>query len=230
MNIQHHALFPVLVTESFYEKKDEFKNKFNSQIMKYISPEGFSNERTGHVFMHHEIEFYDLFNFITKIAKSYLQQLNIDSEIFDFNIVKSWMNIIRNRGTPLHFHGDAHLSFSYYVNVPDDAAFPIIFHNQLVNRMEPFPGIIEWNCDGNWTWLNSYTWKFIPKEGQLFVFPAKLFHETPETFFDPDYPVKNVNDLKSKRVSIAGDIILTYKERTAKCLGLQPIHNWKTFD
>jgi hypothetical protein len=38
-----------------------------------------------------------------------------------------------------------------------------------------------------------------------------------------------VEQLKNKRISIAGDFMLTHKNKTSQFLGLQPIKNWKTY-
>ena len=61
------------------------------------------------------------------------------------------------------------------------------------------------------------------------VFPSAMGHETPMLSDEEDYGVKDLADLKSRRLSIAGDVIITYKELAAKPLGLQPVKNWRTF-
>jgi hypothetical protein len=34
-------------------------------------------------------------------------------------------------------------------------------------------------------------------------------------------------NIKDRRISLAGDFVLTLKEKTARSMGLQPISNWR---
>jgi hypothetical protein len=44
-----------------------------------------------------------------------------------------------------------------------------------------------------------------------------------------DEGVKTKTDLTKRRISIASDAVLTYKEKSAKALGIQPVSNWRSF-
>jgi len=55
--MREHALFPTLLAEFEYPDKDNFKQIFYGKIFDYMSPEGYSNEFTGHVNLHHEPTF-----------------------------------------------------------------------------------------------------------------------------------------------------------------------------
>jgi hypothetical protein len=101
----------------------------------------------------------------------------------------------------------------------------------MERKHEPFPGSIKWNNTKNvWDELNSYSWEFAPKEGQLFVFPSTLPHDTvgqsDETIDEGNPTIEMLNE---NRICLAADIVLTYKEQTPHPLGLQPISNWRTF-
>lgn len=225
-----HALFPVLVGQFNYEKANEFKETLFTHGLKHFNESGFSNERTGHVCIHHEPEFSELYGFLTTCVKEYLQSLNVDPELFEINVVKSWFNVIRHQQTPLHAHGDAHISLVYYANTPESCQQLLRFHNYHF-RMEPFPGSIRYNnTSDNWNEFNSYTWAFMPNEGDVFVFPSQMMHETVGNVDHDDSGVKTQEDFKSHRCSIAADIVLTYKDSQAKPLGIQPVQNWKTFN
>ena len=52
-----HDLFPTLVAEFMYPDHDKFKPVFYEHIFKYMTPEGYSNEFTAHVNIHHEENF-----------------------------------------------------------------------------------------------------------------------------------------------------------------------------
>jgi hypothetical protein len=145
--MKEHALFPTLVCEFEYPEAAEFKSVFYQHIFEHMTPEGYSSEYTGH--------------------EQYLDRLHIDRKLFDVSIVKTWMNITKDRPTPLHNHGDAHISFTYYINIPDEVKKPIRFYNHTY-RHEPYPGSMKFNNTSNqWDWFNSYTWQFDPKEQKL---------------------------------------------------------------
>lgn len=224
-----HPLFPTLICEFNYDKKDEFKQFFYQKIFDYMTPEGYSNEFTGHVNIHHEETFKSFFVFAVECARQYARRLHIDTDKFDFNLVKTWMNIKKDDSTPLHAHGDAHISFTYYVNVPDSFVRPIRFYN-YDRRHEPYPGSIKWNNPtDSWDWLNAHTWQFAPVEGQLLVFPSTLPHDTVGKTDGLDKGNPTVEELNENRICLAADILLTYKDKTASPLGVQPVSNWRQF-
>lgn len=228
MQTIEHALFPTLVLETFNEDHAATKQAFEDEILKHLSDKGFSNELTGHLTMHHVEAFRPVFELATNSAKAYLETLKVDPELYQFNLVKSWMNMVRERATPMHAHRDAHLSFVYYVNIPDEAGMALVFE-QDDYRHEPFAGCIKNAPPSEWTWLNSYTWSFGPKEGVMFVFPASMIHGTPSRTGENDAGIITLDDYRKHRVAIAGDFVLTYKDKQAKALGIQPIDNWRVF-
>jgi hypothetical protein len=98
---------------------------------------------------------------------------------------------------------------------------------------ELYKGFLDFNIDYH-TLINSITWRIPPVEGQIIVFPSKLKHSVmPDNHKEPiiakDEGSKTVDDLLERRICIAGDFILTHKNKTNQYLGLQPIKNWKIF-
>lgn len=224
-----HALFPVLICEFHYTKHEEFKKIFLENGLKYFDKDGYSQEETGHVSIHHEPAFKELYKFLSSCVLHYLETLSVNSDNFDINIVKSWLNVLDKRATPRHAHRDAHVSFTYYVNTPEKQKQDITFYNYSP-RMEPFDGcILNNNSDKEWTIFNSYSWSFEPKEGTVYVFPAQIMHDTSGGPITADAGVKTVDDLMNRRICIASDALLTYKEKSAKSLGIQPVSNWRKF-
>jgi uncharacterized protein (TIGR02466 family) len=224
-----HTLFPITVCEYEYPKHEKFKQIFFKNGLKHFNKDGFSEESTGHVTLHHEESYKDLYEFTSYAVKQYLEVLSVNHTLFDVNLVKSWLNVIENRPTPMHAHRDAHISISYYVNTPEESNQAIRFYN-YDPRMEPFAGCILYNnTSNNWNELNSYSWQFTPKQGSLFVFPSYIMHDTVCDNPGKENGVTNNEDLKRKRICIASDVVLTYKEKQAKTLGLQPIKNWRQF-
>lgn len=223
-----HALFPTLVAEFQYQRHEEFRDIFMDVGLKHFDQNGYSHEGTGHVTIHHEPAFEALFRYLSQCVVEYLNTLHVDSENFEINIVKSWLNVLCDNATPIHSHGDAHISFVYYVNLPEDKTQPIRFHSVI---KEPFVGCIRHNNSRDiWTHLNSYSWSFTPKQGTVFVFPATLTHDTiGKEIVKLDEPTKTKPDLFNRRISIASDVVLTYKQKMGKPLGIQPISNWRKF-
>jgi len=226
-----HELFPTVVCSWDYPEQDEFAATFYANIFKYMTPDGFSSEFTGHVNIHHEESFGHLFLFATQCLKQYISQLNVDPEMFDLNIVKTWMNITKDRQTPIHSHADANYSFTYYINIPKDIPKPLRFYNNEAsthNANDGYYCMSKFNSS-EWNNYNSYTWQFEPQEGQLFVFPANLVHDTVGVVLGKESGTKTVDELKQSRICIAGDFLLTYKVPTAKATGIQPVSNWRIF-
>lgn len=224
-----HALFPVLVSQFKYDKAVEFKEKLFTHGLKHFNEAGFSDEKTGHVSIHHEPEFEDLYRFLTACVKDHLRMLCVDTEQFDVFTVKSWFNVLRHQQTPLHAHGDAHLSVVYYAHTPQSCQQLLRLHNYF-NRMEPFPGCIRNNnTKDEWNAFGAYTWSFNPTEGDVFVFPSQLLHDTVGKVDYDDTGIKSREDLERHRCAISADYFLTYHTPQPKALGIQPVSNWRSF-
>jgi hypothetical protein len=228
MNI--HGIFPTLLLEDEETNHNSIKSSYMRTLMTCLSPEGFSHERTGHVTLHHDRVFEPICIMATRLAQQYCEVMQVDPDLFDFNIVKTWFNILRNNSTPFHSHADAHLSFCYYINVPKDVDQKIRFYGNEAARNDPFPGFIKFNTPFEWNGFNSFSWSFDAVEGRMYVFNAKICHDTTGQPTVADIGVKSIEDAYARRITFAGDIILTYKEKEAKTMGIQPKRNWRTFD
>ena len=227
-----HAIFPTLIGQWHYNDSVKFKKTIQKTAIKYLDKHGFSNESTGHVTIHHEPKFKNFYTFVSDSLKEYIQTLNVDPERFDLNLVKSWFNIIKDTNTPHHNHGDAHVSFVYYINLPTNIQKNLHFCRTHPIHNDLFYGMLKYNNNGQWNSFNALGYNFAVEEGQLYIFPGSLFHENTDVNTSAQYEnagVKSKEDLYTRRVSIAGDFILTFKESMALPLGLQPIKNWKVF-
>jgi hypothetical protein len=223
-----HALFPTLLLQDDNLENDRLKNIILKNMLKHTDADGFSGEFTGHVNLHHEPLYEQVFVMATHMAKQYCEVMQIDPDLFDFNIVKSWFNILENQSTPYHSHADAHLSFCYYVHVPEDLAQPIRFYAKE-DKYEPFPAFAKFNSPAEWNIFNSYSWSFQASEGRMYLWPARMGHDTVGKSNDQPTGITSVEEAKKRRVSLAGDILLTYKEKSRSPLGLQPKRNWRLF-
>jgi Putative 2OG-Fe(II) oxygenase len=224
-----HAIFPTLIIQDQYPNAYEFKPIFMNKLMKYMTIDGFSSEFTGHVNIHHEEAYAPLFVYISEMIAEYVRAIGIDPEIFDINIIKTWMNITKERHTPFHNHEDAQLSFTYYANIPENLEKPLVFCNAPPHNNDPYYGMIKFNANETNRW-NEYDHKFVPSEGDLFIFPSTLNHYTVGYGTEePDTGCKHVSDLYTKRVCLAGDIIFTYRKNMPRPTGIQPTSNWRIF-
>ena len=224
-----HSLFPTLIGEWKHPDPESIKQALFKRVFHHIDAHGYSMETTGDVDLHLDEAFDPLFDFAASCAGEYLDTLKLDRSVFSLNLVKTWLNIITEFHTPPHNHQDAHLSFVYYIQIPEGLDKPIYFScehkpNDLFHGMIN-ANILEWN-----TW-NSPTWFFKPQEGQLFMFPGKLYHHTGGYGSgQPDMGCKTLDDLKPRRISIAGDFLLTYNRKIGRAYGIQPVSNWRTFN
>lgn len=216
-------LFPTLVGTEIYEDHVNFKKKFFDNLSKYTREDGITGEESGHVDLHHNPDFEDFFKFVSSVAEDYIEQLVGSKDIWEPWIVKSWFS---DFSVQMHDHADAHLSFVYYVNVPLGKANPLHMIPP-VDRLNDLTGGMflqnknievvrfnnQYNCDSV---------LFQPSEGALVVFPARMKHVVE--------PYQRNGDIQDRRISIAGDFILTFKQKTARSMGLQPVSNWRSFD
>jgi hypothetical protein len=214
-------LFPTLVTTETYEQHDEFKQVFFDNLPKYLRDDGITGEQSGHVDLHLNPDFEKFFQFVSSVANEYIDTLIGTKDIWEPWLVKSWFS---DFSVPAHDHSDAHLSFVYYVNVPNDKQFPLHFIppidrlNDLVSGMFLNNKNIEVVREFNQ--YNCTSVAFTPEEGTIIFFPAKLKHMVSSGNYE--------SDIRARRISLAGDIILTFKETTARSMGLQPLSNWRS--
>ncbi len=219
-----YDLFPTLVATETYRRHDKFKQTFFDNLPKYLREDGITGEQSGHVDLHLNPDFEEFFKFVASVAEEYVETLVGFKDMWEPWLVKTWFS---DFNVPAHNHEDAHLSFVYYVNVPEESAYPLHFlppldrPNDLTNGM--FLGhkdnrAVEYNNQ-----YNCSSVEFRPIEGALAIFPAKLRHmvETHKT--------ERVEKMEDRRISLAGDFVLTFKEKQARSMGLQPISNWRSF-
>lgn len=219
-----YDLFPTLVATETYNSHSEFKQTFFDNLTKYLREDGITGEQSGHVDLHLNPDFEEFFKFVSGVAEEYIETLVGSKDMWEPWLTKTWFS---DFNVPAHNHEDAHLSFVYYVNVPQKAEYPLHFlpplnrPNDLINGMFlPHKDIkaVEYNNQYN---CNSV--EFTPVEGVLAIFPAKLRHMV------EIYRTERAEKMEDRRISLAGDFVLTFKEKTARSMGLQPISSWRNF-
>ena len=129
-----------------------------------------------------------------------------------------------------HHHRDSDLSFVYYCNIPNDHDKEIRFYTE--NKPEFTSGFCETYGVTKWDIDNSMSWGLVPTEGELLIFPAALSHGVGERGYAPDIEkIYNSDQFMQYRVSIVGDIILTFSDsfRTDKTHGNFSPDQWRMF-
>lgn len=225
-----HSIFPTVIGEDFYTNNDHTKDLVVNTYFEKCDENGYSNEITGHINLHHDPRYEYLYKDISHSVLKYLVNMAIMPGVFDVNITKSWFNVTLESNTPMHNHPESHLSFVYYVNHPEDATRPLVLHNTMPTPTEPHEGFFYKNVH-EWNHSNSYSWSLHPQEGTLYIFPSKLQHSTvgADVGSTGNTPNFTKEDLLKKRISLAGDVLLTYKTLSTNPTGLQPVSNWKSF-
>lgn len=205
-------LFPTAVAMFESNNHEQYKRTFFERMpehcIQHESGAGLiSGESSGMVYLHTDEAMQSFFKFVSDCAEEYLNQLSYDRSRVDINIVKTWISATNSSTvTPTHMHATSHMSFVYYMNMPEDAD-AIAFQIQA-SPNEPYHGafgdatprqksfVLERNV------LNSNQSIIPAREGQLLIFPSNLYHGT----------VKMGDMGNDTRISLAGDILLVFNE------------------
>ena len=204
-----HKFAPVVVSDTQIEGY--------SNLLKDLYPKHSFDDETGmitgelngKVLVHKDPAFASFFKEVKSKVVEYLNLFNFQHELYDLNIVKSWYTVCGSQfNVPSHYHSCSHISFVYYIDVKEND--PLIFYIDNMN---------EWFGDAFYFVkerhdLNGLNYAVQPKNETLLLFPGKLKHFTSA-------------QRNYKRMSIAGDILLTLKEDMLDFeSGLLPIKYW----
>ena len=206
-----HQAFPLIV----FEKKI---TGHLSKLYKSFEDGKFDNttgkitgELNGKVLVHQDTRLAPFFRDIKKAAFEYLEHFAIEKNIFEVNFVKTWFTICDpGQSFPMHYHSCAHISWVYYIQTPGDH---LVLHKRNPNEWfgDAFKFIQEHKYN------NGDGYGITPYPEHLIMFPGSLEHYTTS------------EPREHRRVSLAGDIVLTLKHRTDTESGLLPPRYWKQF-
>jgi len=220
-------LFPTCLTKTLYDEHSKFKEVFYKNFHKHVPESGDPlGEQSGHVNIHNDVDMAFFFKFVSDQAREYLRTLGVDDSVWEVNLIKTWINSYQYGKIPKHNHSDSHLTWVYYLNVPEDRNYPLrLFNNNPANDLTN--GLFEDDTQHNI--FSAGVIEYIPSEGFLLVFPSSLDHEVADTPKGAEIYSNNPVHHRPKRASLAGDIVLTFKETSTRARGLQPARNWKSF-
>ena len=206
-----HQAFPLII----YERKISgfLSSLYNSfEDGKFDNSTGkITGELNGKVLIHQDTRLAPFFREIKKSVAEYLQHFKIDNNTFQINFVKTWYTICDPGQTfPMHYHSCAHISWVYYIQTPGD---PIVFHKRNPNDL--FGDVFKFSTENRY--CNTDAYAINPQAEHLIMFPGSLEHYTTS------------EPREHRRISLAGDIILTLKHRTDTESGLLSPQFWKHF-
>lgn len=229
MKSQVHLLFPTAVGSYQCERHDEFKNIFLERMPHHCAAHEngglFSGESSGYIYVHTDSALTELFKFVGDGVRAYLDLLNFDHSRVDVNIVKTWISVTdSNTVTPVHAHATSHLSFVYYMQMPENAD-AISFQTQR-NANEPYYGAFDGGSPRQKSMVNNYNalnsnQSLVPtKEGEMLVFPSTVFHGTTK--------IGDMGD--GQRIALAGDVLLVFNESNPNyATGVFNPDQWRKF-
>ena len=221
-------LFPTLITLGKREVDELEKESWFSAYLEMSDEDGKSMDYLGYQSIHHDKRFMKVFSDVADTIRNHLKTLGVDIEIIDIHITKSWFNVKKEHGNPIHNHAENHLSFTYYPHLRQDKQLVFYQDRNKVNN-DVYEDFLESNVN-EWYDINATSYSLPVREGNIFVFPSRLLHgvgtKHKETSLES---FKNRDDLESSRFCVGGDAILTRKDTKGYNKLLTPIENWRKF-
>lgn len=231
MKTENILLFPTLVTLGKREVDELEKESWFSAYLEQSNKDGVSNESTGHQSVHHDIRFKKVFSDIADTIRKHLTTLSVDTSMIEVYIQKSFFNISKHYGNPLHNHIESHISFTYYPHIHESCAQELVFYQDRYKVSNDIcEEFLEFNVK-EWHDINATSYSLKTREGDIFVFPSKLTHsvESDKTSNDEAESFKTIEQLRVSRFCVVGDVILTRKDTKHYDRLLMPIDNWRKF-
>jgi len=241
-------LFPTMVMVHELEEVDKNKKEVYVALERVIEKIRSNRDERDHggiqgqascTNFHHNENLQPLYTQISAKLFEYVETL-YGGQFFDINITESWINCLSTEEyIPHHTHCDAHLSFVYYPSIP--SGYESFLYFEMLDSPNDINNALRVDHKSVLTYdklneFNTLSHSFACKEGLLFVFPSNIAHGSilaEENTFESETiepSERDMNFLKSyTRMSISGDIILTYNEQQLVSRGLQPISSWMTF-
>lgn len=244
--MQLHSIFPTVIAIDEVENHRVFKDAWTQNAMNHMLKSGRTGEPEGMITIHKDPNFKPMMDYIHSRFLQYLSSFKVRTDMYDFNYVKAWMQVLREWETPKHSHADAMYTWIYYMNVPKTHLTTklLCIENPMSststwkdNSNEGYPSMFSYMPESEKTAGNAIVERFPTHEGTLFIMPAHLTHWTEPASgagigsYGKQMPTRDIASLKRNRVCIAGDILLSYKpEHSAgKAMGMQPVQNWLTY-
>ena len=158
--------------------------------------------------IHLEDTLDDLFKEVINHVRNYVCDVLEYRDIFDYAITKSWLSRARRKEDEIrcHIHSTSHVSFAYYLNMPDNAHCiefeNICSKNILFGAMNIADDNKERTVVNKYNELNAQNFFLHPPEGTIALFPSSLCHGTRFTG----------ENFSGERLAIVGDVTTILKD------------------
>lgn len=230
MTNQAYNFFPLTILKS---KIDLDKPKKDLMIKKIFDMEkdsknfSYKNEKSswtgdtqGFEFLHKISEFDHFFLEVKKKILEYLNLIEINHDLLDIHIQRSWATISRGKeNIAQHKHLQSHLSFAYYLKKrPSDAHLLLIDetkHNEFLPGSFLSPTINQQGLIKKRNISNTAAIVVDALEDEIIIFPSKTAHQTQP----------NINN--DERISLSADIFISSKNSKNLEHLVTPLKDWK---
>lgn len=164
-----------LARKIFAENKDNFKSAGHHPGLRTTLSNYFKNIEVFHT-KNKDTDLLE--NFILLRAKEYIAFCGYKAEDYEYTITM-WLNEMeRNAVHKLHHHYGHNISGCYYIDLPNNSNTIMFSHTHLNSNSL---GLVEVD---EYTPFNSASWKFMPKEGELYLWKSDMYHEVPPLDFN----------------------------------------------
>ena len=212
MQFEIFNIFPTTIYVGQMEGHEKYKSDFYKLYPKFDYEESdidnTVSENIVKPLIHLEDTLDDLFKEVINHVRNYVCDVLEYRDIFDYAITKSWLSRARRKEDEMrcHIHSTSHVSFAYYLNMPDNAHCiefeNICSKNILFGAMNISDDNKERTVVNKYNELNAQNFFLHPPEGTIALFPSSLCHGTRFTG----------ENFSGERLAIVGDVTTILKD------------------
>ena len=211
MQFEIFNIFPTTIYVGQMEGHEKYKSDFYKLYPKFDYEESdidnTVSENIVKPLIHLEDTLDDLFKEVINHVRNYVCDVLEYRDIFDYAITKSWLSRARRKEDEIrcHIHSTSHVSFAYYLNMPDNSHCiefeNICSKNILFGAMNIADDNKERTVVNKYNELNAQNF-FLHPEGTIALFPSSLCHSTRFTG----------ENFSGERLAIVGDVTTILKD------------------
>ena len=212
MQFETFNIFPTTIYVGQMNDHEKYKSDFYKLYPKFDYEESeIDNTVSENIIkplIHLEDSLDDLFREVVSHVKTYVCDVLQYRDIFDYAITKSWLSRARKPQDQIrwHIHSTSHVSFAYYLNMPDNAHCLEFENNYSKNILFGAMNVEDDNKErtivNKYNELNAQTFFVHPPEGCIALFPSSLCHSTRFTGCH----------FTGERLAIVGDVTTILKD------------------
>lgn len=226
MNCEIFNIFPTTLYLGKSDKHHKNKKSFYDVYQKYDFEDTTVSETSGNPLLHLDEALEDLFSDVISHVENYIYNVLSLKQIFNVAITKTWISRARDLSheIPWHIHSTSHISFVYYINVPENSNSIHFLNyyspNSLFLGMYQDNELEERRLIKNYNQENAQSFYIMPEEGNILLFPSSLRHSTQNHDVEFD----------GERLSVVGDITLILKpDQFGYSMGYLDPKYWKIY-